>query len=406
MDPRSPHRGRPAHVRPRVASDGGRGGRPRPRPAAPGRERLAGYRRIERAPGLGRRFRLLLAASVVLLSVTILWGAGSVLGGVAGGIGRGLDGFFSAVGEAAAGSQAPTLPPEVAPAPVVEAPEEPYTNRPAVDVSVTVDPGIVGREGYVVRLWTSVEGRPEGIAREVPVGQASVVVVADVALGTGRNELVASIMGPGGESARSEPVAWILDEAPPALRITSPRTETRLTRPSVTVKGTAEAGAAIRVVNDLNGASTTTEAGADGAWDLVIAIAEGTNTLALSATDRAGNRTEASVIVVRGSGVLVVALTGNAYRFTAGELPKDLSLTVTVTDPEGRRVAGATALFTLSVPGLEAIVSGELLTDRDGQAVFVTTIPAGALTGSGLATVLVTTVEFGSGTDRLVVRVV
>jgi hypothetical protein len=70
-----------------------------------------------------------------------------------------------------------------------------------------------------------------------------------------------------------------------------------------------------------------------------------------------------------------------------------------VTGGDGSRLAGATALFTISIPGLQAIVSPQIPTGGDGTASFSTTIPAGAQTGTGLASVLVTS-GAGSGTDR------
>ena len=82
-----------------------------------------------------------------------------------------------------------------------------------------------------------------------------------------------------------------------------------------------------------------------------------------------------------------------------------MTFTVQVTDPDGKPIAGATALFTVSVPGLEAIVSGEIKTNENGTARFTTSIPKGAMKGSGLATVLVDTDEFGNLTDRQVLTV-
>ena len=76
-----------------------------------------------------------------------------------------------------------------------------------------------------------------------------------------------------------------------------------------------------------------------------------------------------------------------------------------MTGPDGRRVAGASALFTVTIPGLEAIVSSELVTNRSGAATFTTSIPKGALPGSGLASVLVTTDDYGQTTDRQVLTV-
>ena len=82
-----------------------------------------------------------------------------------------------------------------------------------------------------------------------------------------------------------------------------------------------------------------------------------------------------------------------------------MTFAVQVTDPDGEPVADGVALFTVSVPGLEAIVSSEIKTNGNGTARFTTRIPKGAMAGSGLATVLVDAGEFGNLTDRQVLTV-
>ena len=83
-------------------------------------------------------------------------------------------------------------------------------------------------------------------------------------------------------------------------------------------------------------------------------------------------------------------------------------MTFTVAGHRPGRRAGRgrdVALFTVSVPGLEAIVSSEIRTNENGIARFTTNIPKGAMAGSGLATVLVDADEFGTLTDRQVLTV-
>ena len=53
----------------------------------------------------------------------------------------------------------------------------------------------------------------------------------------------------------------------------------------------------------------------------------------------------------------------------------------------------------------DAIVSDEKMTDRNGVASFTTSIPKGAMPGAGLASVLVTTDNYGLKTDRQVLTV-
>ncbi len=128
-------------------------------------------------------------------------------------------------------------------------------------------------------------------------------------------------------------------------------------------------------------------------------------TVRLTVTDNEGNTNTTTLNLRRGSGKLAAVLSGSAYRFKASKLPRKITLEVVVTDPAGKKLKGATALFTISVPGVEAIVSGEITTDAQGRASFTTNIPSGAMAGSGLATVLVTTDSDGSVTDRQVLTI-
>jgi hypothetical protein len=215
-----------------------------------------------------------------------------------------------------------------------------------------------------VRLYVTLEGEDPRLVVEEPVGGISVQVLGAVGLSAGRNDMQAAI----------------------------------------TVKGKSQAGAEIRLQNAANGAIATTVAGKDNLWETKLAIADGSNAITVTATDPAGNENTAKLNVRKGSGRLTANLTSSAYRFKASKLPKSITLSVAVTGPDGRRVAGATALFTISVPGLEAIVSGEVRTSKSGVASFTTTIPAGATPGGGLATVLVTSGS-GTTTDRQVLTI-
>ena len=76
-----------------------------------------------------------------------------------------------------------------------------------------------------------------------------------------------------------------------------------------------------------------------------------------------------------------------------------------LTDPDGRAVAGQLITFTLTIPGVPAI-TGDDRTDASGAATFRTTIPAGASTGSGLATAFASTDELGDASGRVAITIV
>ena len=342
--------------------------------------------------------KAVLALSIVMLGGAILWVGSGQVGPFISSVVRSFGGFVAQVGEVA-GSPKPTDSPDLADAPSIEVPEKPYTNQDKVDVTVNVPPAVTGLEDYTVRLYVTLKDQDPQLIMEEPVGDISVLVLSGVSLAAGRNDLQAAIMGPAGESERSAVATWVLDQSKPKVSVISPKDNAQVKKAVVTIKGKSQAGAEIRLTNAANGAIATVVAGKDNLWETTLAIADGSNAITITATDPAGNENATQLSLRKGSGRLTAALTSSAYRFKASRLPKDITLKVAVTGPDGRRVAGATALFTISVPGLEAIVSGEVSTNKSGVASFTTTIPAGATPGGGLATVLVT-----SGNDTITDR--
>ena len=399
-----PRRGdRSSQVRPRPPSSG----RPSPvrtRPVTPSPTRLAGYRRIERRRGLPLVLKVFLAASILALGGAIVWVGSGAVGPFISSVVAGFGGFVSQVG-VVAGSPAVTAAPEIPDGPSIDAPPETFTNRESIDVKVNVPTSVTGIEGYTVRLYVTLKDADPVILVVERGGATAVQVITGVTLTAGRNELQAAIFGPGGESERSEVAAWILDTSKPKVSVISPKNGAQVQKSPVKVKGKSQAGAEIRLQNANNGAIATTRAGADGLWTASIEVGNGGNAITVTATDPAGNENTTTLNLRKGSGKLTAVLTASNYRYRASRLPRSITLKVVVTDPDGRRLPGATALFTVSVPGIEAIVSGEIRTNDSGVATFQTNIPSGATKGSGLATVLVTAGNDGTITDRQVLTI-
>ena len=129
-------------------------------------------------------------------------------------------------------------------------------------------------------------------------------------------------------------------------------------------------------------------------------IQQGPNDIDITATDPAGNSTTKTLTVKQGSGDIHARLTSSLYTIHVSNPPSSLQLTVRVTDPDGAPLAGATATFTLQIPGLQPI-SGTVVTDSNGRASFTTSLVGQMKKGTGLATVLVTYSGFGDTTDRV-----
>jgi hypothetical protein len=369
------------------------------RPVSPERTRLSPYRAVKRGPGLPASLKAMLAVAILGLAATVVLVGTGTLGGILGALAGGVGGVVQQVAGAAAATSSPTAAPVVTDTAFIVAPDNPYTNVETVDVTVTVPQAALGKSGFKVRLFDTVTDKPTVVLSELPVGPTSTLLFAGVTLAAGNNGLQVALVGPDGEGGRSTVVTYVLDQVDPKITITTPRDGASVTASTVTIKGNTQPGSTVVLRNDANAATATDQADTAGLFSVGIATAAGPNAILITVTDPAGNASTRTINVVKGSGKLTVALTGSVYKFTAATLPTNVTFTVVVTGADGARVSGASALFTVTIPGLQAIVSPETATGADGRASFSTTIPAGAQAGSGLASVLVTTPS-GTGTDR------
>lgn len=341
--------------------------------------------------------------AIIALGASVLWagsgGVGVVVAGLAGAVGGIVDDVTA------------TPVPSVTPAPLVAAPtvlppRDRYTRAETADVSVVVPSGVVGDASYTVRLYVTVKDTPASVAGEAPVGPTSTVLLRDVPLAPGVNDFHATLVGPGGETSASEPVTYVLDLSKPRITLSAPTDGQVVNAATALVTGKTQSRSSIVARNEANAATVAADAAGDGTFELSVPLADGMNGITITVTDPAGNEQSETVSVRRGSGVLRAILSGTAYRFRAARLPDDVQFTVKVTDPDGRPLPDALALFTVTVPGLEPIVSAQLTTAGDGKATFETRIADGAMEGGGLVTVLVETDAFGTITDRQVLTIV
>lgn len=395
----TPRGKRPAHVRPRPPSTG----RPAPvkvRPRTTSTGRPSQRRRVEPSQRLPLPVRLVLVAVLAVLGVIVVAGAVGGLSRVAGAIGEIFTGF---VDDVTATAEPSATAASISHAPTVEAPDEPYTSAETIDLIVTLPPDTVGRSDARVRIFLTLPDQAAAPIAERPAGVGPRVVFP-VDLTPGENGFSATVVTSGGESEPSPIVTFIRDNEPPVIVVSSPKDNAVVNRDVATLVGKTQARSTLVARNQANGASIAGEAGADGSFELVIAISGGSNLITITATDPAGNPGESTITVRRGSGALKVQLTANRYTFSAAGLPRDIALRVVVTDPDGRPLGGAMVTFSLTMPGLPAITS-DAATNAEGRATFSTSLPKGTAQGQGLATVLVTTSEFGTATDRSVITI-
>jgi hypothetical protein len=388
-------RGRATHVRPRPPSSGRK---PHPvRTEKPDPYRVRQHRGID-----ARRNRLPLATRV-LLALSIFSLSGAVYLTATGGIGPVISAlgasFSGALGRLSA-TPVPSASVIVATgSPIISPPASPYSRAKTVDLTITIPTDVVGTSNAKVRLYLALTGLKAAPIQDVPITSA-VTLVVPVDLTKGRNDLSATIIRDGVESAPSAVVTITLDQDPPKVVVKSPKAGTSLTTPNVTIKGTTEAGTALIARNAANGTSASATAATDGTFQVILLLAPGPNAIHFNATDLAGNTSAADVTYLVGTGQMGANLSASVYRISVSKHSSSLQLTVFVTDPTGGPLGGATAFFTLQIPGL-APISGQVVTGTDGKAVFTTPLIGSMGTGNGQATVLVTQALFGQATDRL-----
>lgn len=358
---------------------------------------------MERRPGIPIVARLLMGVAVVALGASVLMVSSGGIGPIVGSLAAAFGGAIGDAGRTAAPTSTPVAP--LPDAPLIASPGEAMTNLATVDLTVRIPSTVVGKPGYAVRLYVTLPETAPRLVAQAAVGPTAQVAIPGLALEAGRNDFHATIVGASGESDPSPIVTYVLDQTPPEVRISSPRNNALVAGDAVKIVGTTQGRSAVIARNEANGATATATANAEGSFELTIAVTAGINGITVTATDPARNTGSAIVTVRKGSGTFTARLTATAYRIPASSLPTNIEFRVLVTDPSGQPIPGARALFTITIPGLEAIVSAELTTAGDGTATFRTRIPRGAQKGGGLASVLVTSDDFGTATDRQVLTI-
>lgn len=341
--------------------------------------------------------RLALLVAVTALTAVVVTTVTGFLPRVVSSIGSALGGITATV--LATPTPSATLA-QVPAAPTLVAPESPYTNKATAALSGAVPLAFAGRDGFLVRVSIALPDQEPVVVREIPVNETPSFVISDLPLEAGRNDVSATIAGPGVESEPSAVVTFILDTTKPKVTIVSPANGSTVTGKTATINGKTEPGATIVARNEATGTTATAKAAANRAFAIVVPISSGTNGISLTATDLAGNVGSTVLTVRRGSGALTVSLSTSASRISAKRLPASIVLRAVVNDPGGGPLAGVSVTFTLSIPGVP-VISGDDVTDSAGAATLPAIIPAGATAGlTGLATAFVSTAEFGDNSGR------
>jgi hypothetical protein len=344
--------------------------------------------------------RLVLVVALIALAGGVVYLGAGGLTRVAGAVGGTLTGFVSDI----TATPMPTVTPiPVSNAPSIVSPTEPYTNEESADLEVTVPASVAGDPDYRLRVYLALEDQDPAPIQDSPLARTPRTIVP-VTLTDGINDFTVTLIGPGGESDPSPVVRYVLDTKKPGIKMTSPRDGATINRGAVDLEGRSQGRSTLIARNRTTGESIVGTADADGLFVLSLPIAMGANSILVTATDPAGNSNETEFAVTRGSGKLRATLASSVYSIKRSALPEPVQLTVTVDDPDGKPLRGASVTFTLSIPGIKT-VTGEATTDANGRAVFRTTIPKGADPGGGSAGAFVRTESYGTTTDETVITI-
>ena len=344
--------------------------------------------------------RLILALALVALGLGVLYVGMGGLGKVVGAIGSTVGGFVDGVTATASPKPSEAL---VSDAPSIEAPEEPYTKAARADLIVTVPKELAGDPDYRIRVYLALADQTPAAIDEVAIA-ATPTTIVPVELTKGQNDFTVTIVGPSGESESSAVARFIQDTSQPKITVSSPKNGAVVNRKAVEITGKTQGRTTLIARNAANGASITGTALADGTFSLTIAITAGVNKITIDGTDPAGNETQVAWSVKRGTGKLTASLSASAYSIRKRQLPESIRLTAVVNDPDGRPLVGVDVTFTLSIPGIKTLTL-DTKTGPGGSATFKTSIPKGADSGQGSATVLVSSDEFGSAQDYTVITI-
>jgi len=324
----------------------------------------------------------LVAVCLVFGFLTLSIGVG-VFSSAAGQLGGAIGGAISKVSSQ---SQAPATvgPSGVAlDTPIFEQPaDQGFTNQKQVMLAGSVPGAVVGKTGYLVRIFSVAANGVKSPVADIPVGQVTQFQSPALNLVEGPNAFVAVLVSPSGEGASSPPVVYTLDTKAPAIKIGSPANNSTHTGTSVHVTGTTDANATVTIRNSQapGGNQSSQVVGGDGKFDLTVALVAGSNSIQITSTDQAGNSTPASLTLRRDFGQLAVHLTVAPAKFSVAA-PTPITLTAHATSANGGPLAGASVTFTLTIQGLGPIMPAPTTTDATGTATFSTTI-SGATAGT------------------------
>ena len=365
---------RATQVRPRPPSTG-RPTPPKPRQRTTAPYRPVQHRRIERGSGLPLMAQVFLGVAILALGALVLYGATGQMTKLAGGLASSVSHMFDGL---AAGPSASPSGGVISIAPTLDPPTNSYTNESTVDITGTVPLTVIGDSDLTISLYQTLQGQsPTLIQDGIPIPNTAAFTIPAVKLQKGSNVFTAKIVGSGGSGPASAPITYVLDNSKPKLTITSPKNGTKVNGSTVSVTGMTQANSGIVAANTTNHTSASATADKNGSFTISVPITAGGNTISITATDPASNVATATVTVTRGSGKLTMTLKSSRSSFSAKK-GATITFTATLTDPNGKPIAGQNVTFIVALAGLPTDIQMNRQTNASGVVTFTEKILKGA----------------------------
>lgn len=238
---------------------------------------------------------------------------------------------------------APSAPPP--PAPALLAPDFTVTRQQSIDLTGLRPNGLRVDQQYRLRVFVNGE-----LVYERPLPGGEQFVIAGIPLAQDGNEIRAALVGAGGEGPRSGPVSVVRDDVAPIIRVVRPQPAATIYTAEETLRGRTEAGADMKVVEELTGLELQTSVQPDGRFEAALSLALGENPLLLRSQDKAGNVSRTRIVLVRAESAAALSLVISPAEVGLADLPMAIEMVVTVHDELGRPVDGAQVIFGLSPP--------------------------------------------------------
>jgi bacillopeptidase F len=246
-----------------------------------------------------------------------------------------------------------------------------------VDLTAVAPANLRPDQHYEVRIF--VNGSPIG---RMDLPDTGSFTIGNVPLDEGQNSVQTTLVGDGGESPKSAPVAISRDDQPPTITIIQPNgpvyTDTTM------LTGKTEPGADLQIT-DAAGHPVDSSISADGRFSAELELGVGANDLTLRSTDDAGNKTTSKITVDRANSAASIVLSVTPTQLYAADLPATVELEATVRDELGRPLDGAEVIFAVSPP--DRATTTYSATSSNGHARFTgVTLDPGETTGEWLVT--------------------